>query len=318
MTAPFRPEIRPNIRLLSKKLGVTDETIRNRTRRLFETRVLNGIIAQPNPAVLGVEIAAFGVYLPPGARRDRVAKSLSLVDGMQIVATHLDGMVGVVFFHEGGAALDRKVKLIREITGATSTVFTEVLFPPCGVELKRADWEIMAALRPDASQPYGALAKKTGLSAKTVKRRLDRMVAGGAVFTMALHETRAVVGGLEANLVVEYEPGADRSSVDGEIVDALEDRLFYAGVWARYSVYAISLPNLVAAEEVEKVVGKIRGVKSAKASIIDERLELYGSLDHVIATRLAAVTREDSRRRRSAGGAEAPGRQGNGRRSARR
>ena len=283
MTAPFRAEVRPNIKLLSKKLGVTDETVRNRMRRLFETGVLNGIVAQPNPAVLGMQAAAFGFYVPPGASRPKLARSLALVEGMLVVATHLDGMIGVVFMHEGGASLERKLELIKEMTGATSSVFTEVVFPACDLQLKRADWEILAALRPDASQSYGEIGKKTGLSAKTVKRRLDRMVSGRAVFTVALHEIRAVHGALEANLVVNYEPGADRSAVDSEILRALEDRLFYAGVWARYSAYAISLPNLSAAEAAEAEVKRIRGVKDAKASIMEERLELYDSLDELIA-----------------------------------
>ena len=287
-TAPFRPEVRPNISMLSKRLGVSGETVRNRMRRMFATGVLNGMVGQPNPEVLGLQVAAFGVQVPPETPRLKVARSLALVEGMQIVATHLDGMIGMVFFHEGGESLERKLKLVKEISGATETTFTEVLFPPCDLELKTADWEILAALRPDASQSYQELAKKTGLSARTVKRRLDRMVLGRAVFTMALHDTRAVSGGLEANVVVQYEPGADRSAADGAIVKALEDNLFYAGVWARYSVYAINVPNLVAAEEAERKLKRIRGVKDAKASIIEERLELYGSLDQVISSKLGS------------------------------
>ena len=300
-TAPFRPEVRPNIKMLSTRLGVSGETVRNRMRRMFETGVLNGVVGQPNPEALGLQVGAFGIQLPPETPRLKVARSLALVEGMQIVATHLDGMIGLVFYHEGGASLERKLKLVKEISGATETVFTEVRFPPCDLELKPADWEILAALRPDASQSYQELAKKTGLSAKTVKRRLDRMVSGSAVFTMALHDSRAVSGGMEANLVVQYEPGADRSAADGAIVRALEDNLLYAGVWARYSVYAINVPNLVAAEEAERRVKRIRGVKGAKASIIEERLELYDSLDQVISSKLRSPGAE----RRAARGVKA-------------
>ena len=285
-TAPFRPEVRPNIKVISKQLGVTGETVRNRMRRMFETGVLNGVVAQPNPEVLGLQVAALGMNVPPETPRPKLARRLALVEGMQLVATHLDGTVGLVFFHEGGGSLERKLKLLKEMAGVTETAFTEVAFPPCDLELKRADWEILAALRPDASQSYGELARKTTLSAKTVKRRLDRMVDGMAVFTLALHETRAVSGGLEANVVVQYEQGADRSAVAGEIVKALEDDLLYAGVWTRYGVYAVYLPSLAAREETERKVEAIRGVKEAKASIIDERLELYGSIDQVIASKL--------------------------------
>lgn len=290
LTAPFRAEVRPNVRLLSERMGVTGETVRNRMRRMFASGVLTGVVAQPNPGVLGMKAGALGLYLQHGAARAKVARSLALVEGMQVVATHIDGMVGVVFLHEGGTSLERKVNLMKEIAGATESEFTDVPFPQCDVVLGKPDWGILAALRPDASQSYGVLGKKTGLSPRTVKRRLDRLVAGRAVFTLALHNVRAVHGSLEANVVVRYEAGATRPAVDEAIVKALDDSLVYAGVWSSYSAYAVSIPNLAAADAIGERVAKIRGVKYAKASVMEERLEVYDSVDRAIAEKLGEAT----------------------------
>ena len=290
-TAPFRPEVKPMIKALSKQLGVTGETVRNRMRRMFESGVLKGIVLQPNPAVLGSSIGALGFFVQNGTPRGALAKKLSLVDGAQLVVTHLDGMIGVVFMHDGGESLDRKVKLIMEMGGVSDAFFTELPFPPCQLELSRTDWRIMAVLRPDATKSYKELSKTLGLSSRTIKRRLDRMVAGNAVFSIASHQVRAVESGVEANMVVFYDPSVSRPETDARIIKEIRDYLLYAGLWARYSVYAVALPNVASSDAVAERVRRIRGVKDARSAIIEERLELYQSLDGMIAKKVAEADR---------------------------
>ena len=289
LTVPSRPGVQPMIRSLSKQLGVTGETVRNRMRRMFESGVLNGIVLEPNPSLLGMEIGALGFFAPQSASRPKLAKKLALVDGMQVVATHLDGLIGLIFLHYGGESLEMKVKLMKEIAGVSDGFFTEIQFPSCQLELSRTDWRIMAALRPDATKTHSELSKELGLSSRTIKRRLDRMVSGGAVFTRALHQVRAVEGAIEVNILVFYDDHAKRSETDSKILKELDDYLLYAGIWARYSPYYVSVPNLSTAEGLAARVGKIRGVKEARASIMEERLELYESIDPVLARKLSEV-----------------------------
>ncbi|HKT21301.1 MAG TPA: AsnC family protein, partial [Nitrososphaerales archaeon] len=175
--------------------------------------------------------------------------------------------------------------LIKELGGASESFYTEIAFPPCTLKLSRTDWRIMAALRPDATKSYGTLANELGLSRKTVKRRLDRMVAGNAVFTMAAHEVRNAESP-EANMAVFYEDSADRSKTDPEILRVLADHLLYAGIWPGYSVYAVAIPNVARGDELAARVRGVEGVRDARSSIIDERVELFESLDGMIAKNL--------------------------------
>ena len=287
-TVPFRAEVKPMVKTLSKRLGVTGETVRNRVRRMFDSGVLNGVTLQPNPTLLGMKTSAFGMYVPSSVSRPELIRKIGLIEGCQLSVSHIDGLVGVVFMHEGGESLERKVKLMQGLAGVKDGFLTAVPFPPCELELTQTDWKLMAALRPDASLSYSELSAKLGISKKTVKRRVERMVSGGAVFTMALHQVRAVKGSLEANLVVFYDEGADRAATDVSIMREIDDIMIYAGVWGSYSVYAISIPNLASAEETAQKVRKIRGVRDARASVMEERLELYECVDPLLAKKTLA------------------------------
>jgi DNA-binding Lrp family transcriptional regulator len=296
-TAPFRAGVRPMVDGLARQLGVTGETVRNRVRRMFESGVLGRVTLQLNPAVLGMEAGALGMFVGPGVSRRALARRLSLVEGCQVVASHVDGLVGVVFYHYGGESLKKKVALMEELAGTTEGFYTDIPFPRCGLELTETDWRIVGALRPDASAPCSALSRKLGLSSRTVKRRLDRLVSGGAVFSMVSHRVRAVKGALEANLLVFYDQSAPRPQTDARILRELDDVLIYAGIWAQYSAYAVAVPSFAAGEEAAERVGRIDGVKEAWASVMEDRAELYESLDGFIARRAkGAAVRARARR----------------------
>ena len=275
------------IKTLSKRLGVTGETVRNRIRKMFASGVLNGVVLQPNPGVLGMKTSALGMYVPSSVSRPDLIRKIALIEGCQLSVSHIDGLIGIVFMHEEGESLERKVKLMEGLAGVKDGFLTPVPFPPCDLELSKTDWRLMAALRPDASLSYVELSKKLGLSKRTVKRRLERLESGGAVFTMALHQVRAVKGSLEANLVVFYDEKFSRSETDVRVMKEIEDTMIYAGVWGTYSVYAVSIPNLASAEEVTERVKKIIGVRDARASVMEERLELYEAVDPLLAKKVS-------------------------------
>ena len=99
-TVPFRPEVKPMIKTLSKRLGVTGETVRNRIRKMFASGVLNGVVLQPNPGVLGMKTSALGMYVPSSVSRPDLIRKIALIEGCQLSVSHIDGLIGIVFMHE--------------------------------------------------------------------------------------------------------------------------------------------------------------------------------------------------------------------------
>lgn len=96
-----------------------------------------------------------------------------------------------------------------------------------GVRLDRLDEELLALLVDDARRSYADLGAQVGLSASAVKRRVDRLRAGGAItgFTVRLDPGAlgwAVEGYVELYCRMSTSPEAIRNAVSRfpEVVDA--------------------------------------------------------------------------------------------------
>jgi DNA-binding Lrp family transcriptional regulator len=95
------------------------------------------------------------------------------------------------------------------------------------VQLDRLDEEIIALLVEDARRSYAELGARVGLSASAVKRRVDRLRAGGAItgFTVRLDPGAlgwTVEGYVELYCRNSTAPAAIRAAVDRfpEVIDA--------------------------------------------------------------------------------------------------
>jgi DNA-binding Lrp family transcriptional regulator len=95
------------------------------------------------------------------------------------------------------------------------------------VQLDRLDSEIIALLVEDARRSYAELGQRVGLSASAVKRRVDRLRAGGAITGFTVRLDPAVLGWTVEGYVELYctnstPPGVIRAAVDRfpEVVDA--------------------------------------------------------------------------------------------------
>lgn len=95
------------------------------------------------------------------------------------------------------------------------------------MQLDRLDEDIIALLVEDARRSYAELGARIGLSASAVKRRVDRLRAGGAItgFTVRLDPGAlgwTVEGYVELYCRNRTAPGVIRAAVDRfpEVVDA--------------------------------------------------------------------------------------------------
>jgi DNA-binding Lrp family transcriptional regulator len=95
------------------------------------------------------------------------------------------------------------------------------------VQLDRLDEDIIALLVDDARRSFAELGKRVGLSASAVKRRVDRLRAGGAITGFTMRLDPGVLGWTVEGYVELYcrnstAPAAIRAAVDRfpEVVEA--------------------------------------------------------------------------------------------------
>jgi len=279
-------EISPSYSRIGTKLGVSRETVRERVEKMSRSGFLKAFPIQVNPTLLGLKIGALSVDLPPTAQKARILEELSLVDGMILVATHVSSMVGVSFYYEDERALEKKISLISRICGATRTRFTTVPIPPCSLVLSMRDWEIVAALQRRRTRPAGEIAKELGISKRTLKRRTKRMIDGMAISTLVSSEIGALSGGIMGNLQVDYNSAKTRPETDGRLLQQLDHSMIYAGLWPGFALFTLVLPNIRSASEILNKVRMTKGVAQARLDLIEERVEVYSTLNEPVERRI--------------------------------
>jgi DNA-binding Lrp family transcriptional regulator len=285
-------EINPSYRLLGKRLGVSRETIRKRVEEMSRSGFLRVFPVQVNPALLGLRMGALSVETPGGGSRVELRDKLALIDGMLIIADHVGGLLGLIFYYEDERSLEKKIQLISRICSATRYKFTSIPYPRCSVALTPGDWKIVAALQRRRVRRPTEIARELGISTRTLKRRTKRMIDGMAISTILSNDARALKGAVIGNLHVEHSPEQDRGETDRGLVRELDGRLMYVGLWTEFSLFTVILPSIPAASELLEKVRRTRGVATARLDLIEERIEVYSTLRERVEKKLEDIARE--------------------------
>jgi DNA-binding Lrp family transcriptional regulator len=121
---------------------------------------------------------------------------------------------------------------------------------------------MIKALRPNPLISYVELAKKLGLSSKTVRKRLSRLMQGNAVSFMPEIDLGRLEGASCVDLFVTYTASKFKGEVDGSIATKFQDYLLRAG-WgsANQGHFQFLVPNNRVAQEILDWAGGLPGVR---------------------------------------------------------
>jgi DNA-binding Lrp family transcriptional regulator len=136
--------------------------------------------------------------------------------------------------------------------------------------LTESDWKIIGSLQEDPWKPYRAISKELKISSKTVKRRVEALEKGAAVYLLADVNMRAVEGIIPADLLIFYE---NRSNINSavkdktrlQIAEYLGDQLvfFDPNFDPNIDHFALILSSISKSQEIQKWVSGREGVKQS-------------------------------------------------------
>lgn len=121
------------------------------------------------------------------------------VDGVGFIHDFVGSLLWAVFFYEDGRALSGRLERLREIAGAEG-MFSHIPFPPCRASLTRPEFSLVLDLLEHGMESYGSLAKRHGVSVRTLQRRLSKLVREAAVVSVPRVDYRAIRGSVPADL----------------------------------------------------------------------------------------------------------------------
>jgi DNA-binding Lrp family transcriptional regulator len=159
---------------LARAVGTTRQTVEARLARLEERGILQGYDLYPNLRHLGLEWAIYHFRAPDPESATRCFEGIDATNGVAGVYSFLtpDVCVDIYWASEEERA--------AELAGVSPHAMYKREMPPVRRVLSRLDWRILQALRGDARKSPEAVGAEVGVSARTVKRRLEEMARDNA------------------------------------------------------------------------------------------------------------------------------------------
>lgn len=282
--------VRRTLLTIARELNVDEATVRNRFNRMRQDGRLRRVTVNINPAALGLADCHLRVRISPGCSKEEVIDGIKLLSGVYIVRNYFGGILGADFHSGHGRLLEKKVELIRKVTHSDNVSLVFIEHPPSDHRFSEADMRIIESVHESPFEPYVSIAKATGLSTKTVRRRFSEMLSDQAIFIALSLDYRVLRGVLKGDLLVAYEGVESKDRVDREVKEILDRRipdLYYVNPGHQF--YQLTLPNLFERREILRDVKSVRGVKAAYLDLVEERDELYDTYSEEIENKMLQV-----------------------------
>jgi DNA-binding Lrp family transcriptional regulator len=214
---------------LAKRLGLGVDAVKERLRRLEREGILQGFEIFPNFRHFGLQVSSVRFRLADEGARARAMTEVQAVDGVQAVTGFLGTELCVDLCHRNPTEMTRRAGVLSRLMGdATYLGACDYPLPPVDHELSPFDWRILQALRGQPRRRLEDVAESLGVSARTVKRRFERMAKAGDFDIVANVDPGALRNSIMAFLLVHLRP--DATKAEGEaVVASLPERWFH--VW---------------------------------------------------------------------------------------
>jgi DNA-binding Lrp family transcriptional regulator len=286
---PRNAHVRRSFRSLASSIKIDQHAIRNRIRRLQEQGVIRRWYIAVNPAIFGLKTVTLQFFLPANSDKDKIIQKISSsFPNMGVLCNHLEPKLMIILYYRDAKDLDHDIDKLMKITKATCVNKMPKLFIEYGAKLTESDWKIISSLQEDPWKPYRAISKELKISSKTVKRRVEALEKGAAVYLLADVNMRAVEGIIPADLIIFYE---NRSNINSavkdktrlQITEYLGDQLvfFDTNFAPDMDHFALILSSISKSQEIQKWVSGREGIKQSDISILLDifpRLKLYEEL----------------------------------------
>jgi DNA-binding Lrp family transcriptional regulator len=287
-TAPVNAQFRKSYESIAKRVGVSEETVRNRVKGYHRSGFIKDWRTIVNPTVIQAGEVVLWIDVNPPTSKDDVVEKIRLMPGVILIGHFYGTLLGIVLRYYDENAVSRQIELIRRVSEVDTIVVAKVPFPRCLISLGKTDWGILRAIQREPRKPCAGIATELGLSSRTVKRRMQRMIDEAAIFGFPSLNPRAAVGAVMATLLVTYS-AEDKQEVDEKIGTHLESYLWHTFHMLPYRAgdpcvcgFNLILPHVGDAEEILRWARRLPGILGVRIELCDGMETLYGPLDEEI------------------------------------
>jgi DNA-binding Lrp family transcriptional regulator len=273
--SPERWNVRKSFVDVAKKLGVDEETVRNRLNRVKESGFLVGWRLVPNASLFGRKPIMQHLTFESQQAKVEALPLLGRMDGVITAASFYSDEVMVTLYDDQERTSSKALSALGAKEGPVE--WQGLGMPSSTFRMTPTDWQIVRLMLRDAERAVMEVAALVKTSSRTAKRRLDRMMDATAIFIMPIVD-QARFSGISYQVVVESNPGK-KSEVDRLVTSRIENLVFRATDSSDTLIFGFPGKNIA---EGKGLLGWLRrqpGVKSARINIVEELVYAFEWLE---------------------------------------
>lgn len=252
---------------IARRLGVDEETVRRRLKRVQELGSITGWKTMVNPHLLGCRAACLDFEVENEGEKDKVLSQVCRSDGVVKVLDFRGKGLQATLYYEDDETLKRETELL---TSSSKTIVWKIRFPRVNIRMTKTDWKIIGAILEDARTDLEEVSKSTGVSARTVERHLTAMTEARTIFLQGTPNFKNVVG-LSCLFLVFCPEGGDIKRRVDELILTRVKRIEIANTTGEhYSTFAMLFDNLSQADDFTGWIKGIEGVEKVKMGILSD------------------------------------------------
>jgi DNA-binding Lrp family transcriptional regulator len=282
--SPGRWNVRKSYVDVARNLDVDEETVRNRIKRLKESGFLIGWRLLPNPSLFERGPVMQHLTFDGPATKEEAISRLKHMDGVNVVASLYGADLLITLFDDEGRAASRGLATLG--SKREPAEWRGISLPPTAFRMTPTDWQIVRLMLRDAERSLAEVAAEVKVSVRTVKRRLDSMMASSAIFIMPIID-QAKSTGVSYQVSVESKEGR-KSEVDRLVTSRIENLVFKAADSSNTLIYGFSGKNVTEGKELLDWLKKQPGVECVRINIVEELVYVFDWLERET-SRLAEI-----------------------------
>jgi DNA-binding Lrp family transcriptional regulator len=273
--SPGRWNVRKSYVDIARNLGVDEETVRNRLKRLKESGFLVGWRLIPNPSLFGRSSVMQHLTFESPATKEEAISRLKQMDGVVVVASLYGADLLITLFDDMERTASKRLATLR--SKSEPAEWQGMRLPPTPFKMTPTDWRILRLMLRNAERSVAEVAAEVKVSVRTVKRRLDTMMADAAIFIVPTID-QAKSTGVSYQVIVESEEG-QKSEVDRLVTSRIENLVFKAADSSNTLIYGFSGKNVAEGRELLDWLTKQPGVESVRINIVERVVYVFDWLE---------------------------------------
>ncbi|MGI0090956.1 MAG: Lrp/AsnC family transcriptional regulator [Nitrososphaerales archaeon] len=270
--SPSNESVKLSLRGIAARLGADDMTVRYRYKRLQEAGIMSVWSLLVNPAFFGYRVAEVMVDVQAESGKPDMIRKLKLVHEITGMVNFYGRVISIYVIFNGDESRSRTIELISRITNAEKITQSRMPMPPSLTKnLTAIDAAIIRALSKDARKSTLLVAKELGLSAKTVRKRVDKLRKENTIMPLPILNLASIPGIIPIYLSFVYSKSGVKTTVDREIISHF-DAGYIMGSFADPDVgnVVIGTPTMAEVPKILEWAKSQPGIASARVDIATE------------------------------------------------